>query len=485
LSSTIFFAAGGRRQRMFGRREQATRRKREGATGMAGKRKRERTEALDASRRTFCRSAALGLAALASPALAQERWWETFPGFSRSEPRLAANDERRQPELNDLRPDRVPLRSQELIDALDEAIRRYQHIVSNGGWPMIPGTRPIRPEDNDERVALLYRRLASSGEWRARPSQTLFGIDYSDGMEAAVRRFQENHGRRVTGRADRSTLQALNTPAQARLAQLRINQQRLRDLMNQRLDDRYVLVNAAAFQLEAVERHEVALRHRVIVGKPNRQTPTVRATIRALNFFPYWRVPESVATLDLIPRLVKEPGYLQEEGIRVLTGSYNGPEIDPTAIDWRQVDAGKLRFRQDPGARNALGLVRIDMPNEHGVYMHDTPLKTLFKQRSRAFSAGCVRVEDVFTLVEWIAKYETGWDQPGRAQDVIATGQALDLTLMRPVPVHFTYITAWAELDGRIVFRPDIYGRDGVRELLASADRDPDDDPPPRWTLAP
>jgi murein L,D-transpeptidase YcbB/YkuD len=255
--------------------------------------------------------------------------------------------------------------------------------------------------------------------------------------------------------------------------------------MNQRLDDRYVLVNAAAFQLEAVERHEVALRHRVIVGKPNRQTPTVRATIRALNFFPYWRVPESVATLDLIPRLVKEPGYLQEEGIRVLTGSYNGPEIDPTAIDWRQVDAGKLRFRQDPGARNALGLVRIDMPNEHGVYMHDTPLKTLFKQRSRAFSAGCVRVEDVFTLVEWIAKYETGWDQPGRAQDVIATGQALDLTLMRPVPVHFTYITAWAELDGRIVFRPDIYGRDGVRELLASADRDPDDDPPPRWTLAP
>jgi L,D-transpeptidase YcbB len=428
------------------------------------------------------------MAALASPALAQDsQWWQNFPGFKNTEqPQPAANDDRRRADaLNDLRPDKVPMRSQEMVEALDGAIQRYQQIVSNGGWPAIPGTRPIRPEDNDERVGLLYRRLAASGEWRTRPSQTLFGIDYSDGLDSAVRRFQENHGLRVSGRVDRATLQALNIPAQVRLAQLRVNQQRLRDLLAQKLDDRYVLVNAPGFQLEAVERHQVELRHRVIVGKPERQTPTVRATIRALNFFPYWRVPESVAHLDLIPRLVKEPGYLQQEHIRVLTGSFNGPEIDSSAIDWRQADSKQLRFRQDPGPQNALGLVRIDMPNEHGVYMHDTPLKPLFNQRSRAFSAGCVRVQDVFTLVEWIARYEAGWDQPGRVQDVIATGQALDLTLTRPLPVYFTYITAWAEPDGRIIFRPDIYSRDGVRELVASAERDPDDGPAPRWTLAP
>lgn len=449
---------------------------------------RDRSNLLDESRRAFCRSTALAVAALASPALAQDsQWWQNFPGFKNTEqPQPAANDDRRRAEaLNDLRPDKVPMRSQEMVEALDGAIQRYQQIVSNGGWPAIPGTRPIRPEDNDERVGLLYRRLAASGEWRTRPSQTLFGIDYSDGLDSAVRRFQENHGLRVSGRVDRATLQALNIPAQVRLAQLRVNQQRLRDLLAQKLDDRYVLVNAPGFQLEAVERHQVELRHRVIVGKPERQTPTVRATIRALNFFPYWRVPESVAHLDLIPRLVKEPGYLQQEHIRVLTGSFNGPEIDSSAIDWRQADSKQLRFRQDPGPQNALGLVRIDMPNEHGVYMHDTPLKPLFNQRSRAFSAGCVRVQDVFTLVEWIARYEAGWDQPGRVQDVIATGQALDLTLTRPLPVYFTYITAWAEPDGRIVFRPDIYSRDGVRELVASAERDPDDGPAPRWTLAP
>lgn len=448
---------------------------------------RDRVNPWTALCRFACLSAALAVVVPASPALAQVTWWENFTGTGRQQdPRPAANDERRRPEaLNDLRANRIPLRSSEMIEAMEGAIQRYQAIASSGGWPTIPGTRTIRPEDNDERVAILYRRLALSGELRGRPRETLFGYIYSEDLEAAVRRFQESNGLRVTGRADRPTLEALNVPAQARLAQLRLNQQRLRDLLAQRMEERYILVNAAAFQLEAVERHQVELRHRVIVGKPERQTPTVRATIKALNFFPYWRVPESVATLDLIPRLVKDPGYLQQEHIRVLTGSYNGPEINASAIDWRQAEASKIRFRQDPGPQNALGLVRIDMPNEHGVYMHDTPLKPLFNQRGRAFSAGCVRVQDVFTLVEWIAKYESGWDQPGRAQDVIATGQALDVVLTRPLPVYFTYITAWAEPDGRIVFRPDIYGRDGVRDLVAAADREPEEGPAPRWTLAP
>ena len=429
----------------------------------------------------------LGLLAAAAPAAAQE-WWEKAFGVRPETPRRAVHDEESRPrqtqQLNDLRPGRVPLRSQEMIDALEAAIERYQAIVSRGGWPTIPGTQSIRPDDNDERVALLYRRLSISGEWKGRPQQSLFGVDYSEGMEEAVRRFQENNGLRETGRVDRQTLQALNVPALARLGQLRVNLMRLRELTAQRSEDRYILVNAAAFQLEAVANGQVELRHRAIVGKTERQTPTVRANVRALNFFPYWRVPESVATLDLIPRLVTQPEYLQQEKIRVLTGSYNGPELDSASIDWRQADGKKLRFRQDPGPQNALGFVRIDMPNSEGVYMHDTPMRHLFNQRWRAFSAGCVRVQDVFTLVEWIARYETGWDRPGRAQDILAAGQAVDVNLTKPVPVYFTYITAWAEPDGRVVFRPDMYGRDGVRDLHASEERDPDA-PPPRFTLAP
>lgn len=429
---------------------------------------------------------ALALAGTSSPSFAQDRpWWESRFNQPEAERRPQSEEAKRAEVLADLRRDRTPLRSAEMVDALEEAVQRYQAIVTRGGWPTIPGTRMIKADDNDERVALLHRRLALSGELRGRPNRNLFGYVFDSDLEAGVRRFQENNGLRVTGRVDRATLAALNIPAEARLAQLRVNLQRLRDLLAMKLEDRYILVNAASFELEAVEKHDVEMRHRVIVGKPDRQTPVVRATIRALNFFPYWRVPESVANLDLIPRLLKEPGYLQQEQIRVLTGSFNGPEVDATAIDWRNSDTSKLRFRQDPGPQNALGLVRIDMPNEHGVYMHDTPLKQLFNQRSRSFSAGCVRVQDVFSLVEWIAKYETGWDQPGRAQDVLATGQALDLTLTRPLPVYFAYITAWAERDGRIVFRSDIYNKDGVRDIVASADRDPEDGPAPRWTLTP
>jgi len=224
------------------------------------------------------------------------------------------------------------------------------------------------------------------------------------------------------------------------------------------------LVNVPAFQLEAVESNEVDQRHRVIAGKPERPTPTVRANIKAINFFPYWHVPESVVTLDVIPRLMEEPDFLQKQQIRVLAGSYNGPEIDPDTIDWRQADATKLRFRQDQGPLNALGLVRLDMPNEYGVYMHDTPAKDFFDRPVRAYSAGCVRVQDVFSLVEWVTRYEPGWEQPGRVRDAVEAGNAFDLNLTRPVSVYFVYITAWAEPNGTIQFRPDIYARDATGE---------------------
>src|SRR5690606_19099817 len=198
-------------------------------------------------------------------------------------------------------------------------------------------------------------------------------------------------------------------------------------------------------------------------------------------FFPYWRVPDSVAKLDLIPRLIQEPEYLYEQKIRAFEG-FGGPEVDTTAIDWRMVNPEKVKFRQEPGPQNALGLVRIDMPNEHIVYMHDTPMKSLFDQTGRAFSAGCVRVQEVFLLVEWIARYEPGWEQPGRVQEVIASGEAHDVKLTKPIPVFFTYLTAWAEADGRAEFRPDIYGRDGSRELVF--ERDPEAPSVP-YALAP
>jgi L,D-transpeptidase YcbB len=434
-------------------------------------------------------AAGLGLAAGLFGAKAQaQEWWQQLPGFAsfsepgpqERRPRQAAQAE----VLDDLREGGMALRSQEMLDAVADAIDRVERVVADGGWPIIPGPRMMRPGDEDERVPMVRRVLVLWGDMR--PQRGYRSLVLDGEMEAAVRRFQSRHGLRVSGRVDRPTLQALNVPPAARLAQLRMNYNRIRDLLALKLDDRYVLVNVPGFQAEAVARRTVEQRHRVIAGKPDRQTPVVTASIRALNFFPYWRVPESIANLDVIPRLIKEPDYLQREHIRVLTGSFVGPEIDATSIDWRTVDATKIRFRQDPGPHNALGLVRIDMPNEHGVYMHDTPMKPLFEQRARAFSAGCVRVQGVFDLAAWIARDEPGMSRE-RIEEILQGGQAVDVNLTRPVPVAFVYVTAWVEEDGRIVFRPDIYGRDQVRELAGDRERDHDPDAPPlpRETLAP
>lgn len=432
--------------------------------------------------------AAIGLSLAATGALAQSpdggNWLERVLGYNDTASSPLPSERKPDP-MDDLRPDATPWRSDAMIQAMELAIERYQKIVSAGGWPNVPPGQParmMRPGDGDDRVGVLRRRLAVTGDLPRNASSD----DYNFGsdLEEGVRRFQSRHGLRVSGRVDQPTFAALNVSAEARLAQLKLNLNRIRELMQGRIEDRYILVNVPAFQLEAVDKFDVQERHRVIVGRTERQTPVIKATVKALNFFPYWRVPESVAHLDLIPRLRKEPGYLEQEGIRVFTADAR-QELDARNIDWNLADSSKLKFKQDPGEKNALGLVRIDMSNPEGVYMHDTPMKKLFDQRGRAFSAGCVRVQGVYKLVEWIARSEIGWEQPGRVEQVLQSGQALDVNLTHPIPVYFTYITAWAEQNGLVAFRPDLYDRDGTRELVAGRDRDPSDPPPPPPSLAP
>lgn len=411
----------------------------------------------------------------AGQALAGRAWWEGLQGFGHTEtnPSRRPAPKREKIPLNDLRPGKIPLRSDEMLIQMDAAIKRMSEMAARGNFPRMPKTGMLRPDDDHEAVDVVRRILAATGDMSARTARATAGsYSFDQYVEAAVKRFQQRHGLRPTGRLDRPTRAQLAVSPTARLRQLRLNRQRVAALIQGRIADRYIMVNTASFELEAVARYEVQQRHRVIVGKPDRQTPTIAATIQGLNFFPYWRVPMSIARKDLFPRLVREPEYLEKEHIRVLAKTYDGQELDPTQINWQTADAKIVKFRQDPGPWNALGLVRINMPNEHIVYMHDTPLKPLFGQRYRAFSAGCVRVEGVMDLVAWIASYEPGFAADGAVAEIIDRGQPLDIKLTRPIPVHLTYITAWAEADGTLQFRPDIYGRDGAAELVGTADPD-------------
>ena len=417
-------------------------------------------------------AAATGMLPFASSAQAQsDAWWQSIIGQGSGSSGAARQAPRKTYELGDLRTGNDPWLSDVTLQATRDAIQRYRKIVNRGGWPEVPGPRSIRPGDYDERVVLLRKRLRATGDM---PPNTNYyeSYEFDAHTEQAVANFQRRHGLRITRRVDRATFAALNVTAGMRLQLLELNYRRIQHMLNERVDDRYVLVNAPAFQLEAVEKYEVQKRHRVIAGRPERQTPEIRATIKGLNFFPYWRVPMSVARYDLVPQMKKDPGYLDRERIRAFRGSYNGEEIPISEIDWNNVDHRQIKFRQDPGDWNALGLVRINMPNPDIVYMHDTPMKKLFGQASRAYSAGCVRVQNVMELVEWLAKYELGWEQPGRAGAVLDRGEPLDLEFSRPVPVIFTYITAWGEPDGTVQFRRDIYNRDGARAFAGDMDDD-------------
>jgi len=439
---------------------------------------------------------AVATGAGANAAFAQDgsKWYETiFDQTNRHtavrRPRKSAKPDK----LDDLRTGPVPLRSDEMLERLDKAIAHYRKIIAKGGWKVHGKIKLLRPDDDDPVIPSIRRRLIMSGDIPAKGANYYSGsYNFDSWLEFGVKQFQKRHGLRVSGRLDRPTRAQIAVTAEARLQQLMLNRKRIAKLLQGPEANRYVLVNVPGFQLEAVERFEVKRRHRVIVGKPDRQTPAIEATIKGLNFFPYWRVPDSVANLDLIPRLAREPEYLGKERIRAAKGYYDGPELDTSNVDWRTADATKIKFRQDPGPWNALGLVRINMPNKEIVYMHDTPMKPLFKQRHRAFSAGCVRVESVLDLVAWIAKYEPGLSAPGAVEHIIDNANPADLRdkrpkeydveLTRPIPVQFTYITAWVDDDGTISFRPDIYGRDGASELIG--DDDPDAPRPP-VTLSP
>jgi murein L,D-transpeptidase YcbB/YkuD len=345
----------------------------------------------------------------------------------------------------------VPFVSEAAVVALQQGIERYRQIVAAGGWPVVPTGSTIRLGDAGSEVALIRRQLALSGDLGGDDRSSRFDQEFQDGLG----RFQIRNGLRVSGFVDQRTLAALNVSAAERLQQLETNLARVRSLMRINNAPRYVLVNVPAYTLQAVDNGTVALDSNVVVGKPTRATPAVSASIVEVNFYPSWNVPTSIAKADLIPKLQKDPAYFVNEHFTVLAGS---GEIDPHSIDWSRPQAANYRFIQKPGTFNALGIVRINMPNKHTVYMHDTPLKQLFNQSQRAFSSGCVRVERVLDVVAWLLA-PAGWS-PEKVQAAAEEGRKIDVKLPRPVPVHFVYLTAFVTENGAVQFRPDIYGQD-------------------------
>jgi murein L,D-transpeptidase YcbB/YkuD len=336
---------------------------------------------------------------------------------------------------------------------IKEAALSYSDLAVRGGWPMIPADAKFAPGVAGPNDDLLRQRLLISGDLAADKANGPF----DDTVAEAIKRFQVRHGLAPTGTMTPRTLAALNVPVQKRIKQLEASLERLQN-MNFAFGQRYVVVNLPATFAEAVENDQVVRRYRVIVGKTEKPSPTLTAEITGVVLNPTWTVPSSIAKTEISAHMRKDPGYLSRMHMEVLD-AHDTP-IDPHAVDWSGTHTPNFTVRQQNGAWNALGAVKIDMPNPYSVYMHDTNQRNLFSDDYRFDSHGCSRVDNVRDLAAWLLQEEMAkWNRPA-IDAAIATGQHQEIALPKKVPVAWIYLTAWMTKDQTVQFRNDIYDQD-------------------------
>lgn len=341
---------------------------------------------------------------------------------------------------------------------LKAALARYRTIAAAGGWTPVPGGPALAPGARDARVIALRARLESADK-NAPPNGD--SDVYGTGLSDAVRRFQTQMGLDPDGIVGRRTLAALNVPIEQRVRQMILNMERLR-WMPDDLGRDHIKVNVAGYDLRAVTDGKPVLTMRVIVGTPFRRTPVFSEKLSYLEFNPFWNIPTRNALEDLAPKLAKNPNYFAEQGIVVFDGwSGTSQPLDPSGIDWKRYNLRNFPYqlRQEPGSKNALGRVKFMFPNDFSVYLHDTPARELFDGGDRAFSSGCIRVERPKELAEFALQDQPEW-VPEKIDEALANGNRRIVKVQRPIMIHLTYATAWADENLELHFRDDIYDRD-------------------------
>jgi L,D-transpeptidase YcbB len=336
---------------------------------------------------------------------------------------------------------------------IKEAALSYSDLAVRGGWPAIPVDAKFVSGVQGPHDDLLRQRLLISGDIASDKASG----PYDDVVAEGVKRFQVRHGLAPTGIVTPRTIAALNVPVQKRIKQLEASLERLEN-MDFAFGQRYVVVNLPAAFAEAVENDHVVRRYRVIVGKTEKPSPTLTAEITSVNLNPTWTVPSSIAKTEISAHMRKDPGYLSRMHMEVLD-AHDMP-IDPRSVDWSGARTPNFTVRQQSGSWNALGAVKIDMPNPYSVYMHDTNQRNLFSDDYRFDSHGCSRVDNVRDLAAWLLQEEMPKWNRAAIDAAIATGQREDIALPKKVPVAWVYLTAWMTRDQTVQFRNDIYDQD-------------------------
>lgn len=363
---------------------------------------------------------------------------------------------------------------------LKAALAAARALVAAGGWPTVPGgPETLEPGATDPvRVPALRARLVVTDPVLASVPPDDPAV-YDPALVAAVQRFQVEQALQPDGRVGRLSLAALNRPAEALVRQLRVALD-MRRAAAAPPAERRVEVNIAHQRLHVVDRGAVVLDMPVVVGRPDRQTPTMRLRLNAVQLNPPWGVPERNAKQDLLPKFRRNARAMAEKGFRVYT-VVDGErvEVNPLDVDWRSVSRQRFPYlvRQDAGATNALGRIKFIMPNSEDIFMHDTPDRHLFSRPERAFSSGCIRLGLPLDLLDVALAGTPGWDRT-RALGVLESRATTSIPLARALPVRLHYTTAVVE-GGEVRVRPDIYGLDDTyaRAMDAPAHRLPPAEP--------
>jgi murein L,D-transpeptidase YcbB/YkuD len=348
---------------------------------------------------------------------------------------------------------------------LKAALAKHRVIKAAGGWPQIPAGPTLKLGMHDERILPLRRRLIITGDLAPRSSDNSQIFD--NALTGAIKAFQRRHGLHADGALGPTTLEALNVPVEERIQQLRVNLERSRWVLHA-LENTFLVVNVAGYHAYYVKDGQILWQGRAQVGRPYRQTPIFKAEMTNLVFNPTWTVPPTILINDYLPALRKDPAYVQRKGLKVIDRT--GRVVDPGQVDWSSYSASNAPYllRQDPGPRNALGRVKFIFPNGHSVFLHDTPNQALFNQTERAFSSGCIRVENALELARLVLNDEVGWNRKA-IDKVVESGKIRTILLHEPIPVLLLYWTAWVGSDGQVNFRYDLYDRDKlVQKGLAS-----------------
>ncbi len=344
---------------------------------------------------------------------------------------------------------------------LKDYVKKLNDLANQGGYIRVPNERILKFGMRDNAIVIIRKRLMQSGFMTHNPDSA----DYDNDLEKQVMAFQSSRGIKADGVIGFDVYQALNQSVQQDLKTILVNIERIRHTPDTVSNSKHVTVNIPEMALYVTKGNQNILSMKTIIGRKERKTPIFNDFIEYVYFNPYWNVPYSLATKDILPKLKINPSYIVAQNIKVFQGTHS---VNPYNIHWNRYSENNFPFtlRQEPNKNNALGTVKFMFPNVHAVYLHDTPAKGIFYQDVRSESSGCIRVSKPKELA--VSLLENTVSET-RINQIFALNVNKALYIKEPVPISIEYLTAFVR-DGVLNIRPDIYDYDKplVNELIAS-----------------